>query len=215
MKNLPLLLVTIVGSVGMIVAIALVFSRPSTTSQPAVDQALLIGDTPQSKGPENAKVTIVEFSDFQCPACQSAQATVQQLLASHPEDVRLVYRHYPLTSIHPYAQLAAQATEVAARENKFWEYHDLLFATQDDWSKMRTLQQVKEQFGDYAQQIGIDKATFLSTIDSDEVKSKVLEDVTLGGQLNIDSTPTFFVNGQPAAPGSGLVETVNELLQAS
>lgn len=94
-----------------------------------------IGDAPV-RGDRNAKVTIVEFSDFQCPFCKQAVSTLDQVLEEYKGKVRLVYKHYPITSIHPNAQIAAEASECAREQNKFWEYHDLLFAQQTAWANL-------------------------------------------------------------------------------
>ncbi len=91
-----------------------------------------LGDSPV-QGAANAKVTIVEFSDFQCPFCERAFPTINQLMNDYKGKIKLVYKHYPLTSIHPYAQPAALAAECAREQNKFWEFHDLLFQNQNTW----------------------------------------------------------------------------------
>lgn len=100
----------------------------SNPFQPAAKK-IDAGNSP-AKGPANAKVTIVEFSDFQCPFCIRAIPTVQKILGAYKNDVRLYYKHFPLTSIHPFAQKAAEASECAKDQNKFWEYHDKLFSVQ-------------------------------------------------------------------------------------
>lgn len=91
-------------------------------------------DTDSQRGPKDAKVTIVEFSDFQCPYCSRAFPTVEQVMKDYNGKVRLVYKHFPLVSIHPHAQKAAEAAECAKAQGKFWEFHDQLFTTQTDWS---------------------------------------------------------------------------------
>lgn len=93
-----------------------------------------ITDPEHTKGSENPKVIIVEFSDFQCPACAGFTPFMEQVLNDYPENVALQYRHFPLDMIHPYADAAARAAEAAAAQGKFWEMHDLLFERQQDWS---------------------------------------------------------------------------------
>ncbi len=101
----------------------------------ALAEASQVRQSDYSKGGgEDAYVTIIEYSDFQCPACASVAPMLQQLAAAYPNDVRLVYRHFPLVSIHPNAQKAAEAAEAAGAQGKFWEYHDTLFANQADFA---------------------------------------------------------------------------------
>lgn len=94
-----------------------------------------IGDEP-NKGDKNPSVTIVEYSDFQCPFCQRAVPTMDQILLEYQEKVQLVYKHYPILSSHPNAQLASEASECAREQNKFWEYHDTLFTNQSQWAPL-------------------------------------------------------------------------------
>ena len=97
--------------------------------------ALTIG-TSSVKGPENAKITVVEFSDFQCPFCSRALPTVKQVMSEYKDNVRLVYKHLPLVSLHPRAHITAQAAECAKDQGKFWEFHDQLFEKQAEWSSL-------------------------------------------------------------------------------
>lgn len=99
-------------------------------------KVVTVADTDSSKGPKDAKVTIVEYSDFQCPYCSKAFPTINQVLKEYGTKVRFVYRHFPLVSIHPRAQKTAEAAECAKDQGKFWEYHDKLFATQTDWTSL-------------------------------------------------------------------------------
>ena len=97
-------------------------------------RVVTFAETDSSRGPKDAKVTIVEYSDFQCPYCSRAFPTVEQVMKDYNGKVRLVYKHFPLISIHPHAQKAAEAAECAKAQGKFWEFHDKLFTTQTDWS---------------------------------------------------------------------------------
>lgn len=213
MKNIPLLVITIIGTLVLIVALGIVFSKSSTEVE-EVDQAQLAGSARLAIGPESAPVTIVEFSDFQCEYCAIAAPAVKQVLAQNPDNVRFIYRHFPLMSIHQHAQLAAQASEASLEFNKFWEMHDLLFARQADWSKMQDKQAVKDLFIGFAVELGIDKDQFTAKIDSDPIKQVVLEDISLGNNIKVDSTPTFFVNGRKTAPGE-LQQAVTDILSSN
>ncbi len=144
------------------------------------------------KGAQNAVVTIVEFSDYQCPACKSYAPVLDEIINAFPNDVRLVYKHYPLRSIHPRADIAARAAEAAGAQGKFWEMTDLLFANQELWSRQAGTQ----AFEEYASTLGLNQAQFLSDLESDAAKNKVNNDVALGQSLMITGTPTFYVNGK-------------------
>jgi protein-disulfide isomerase len=139
-----------------------------------------------AKGPEGAPVTIVEFSDFQCPFCSRAKTTVDDVVKQYGDKVRLVFRHFPL-SFHQEAPKAAEASACAADQNKFWEYHDKLFANQaalkvDDLKKA-------------AADLGLDTARFNECLDSGKKAELVKKDTTDGEKAGVTGTPAFFING--------------------
>ncbi len=137
-------------------------------------------------------VKIVEFSDFQCPACLSVQAPLKDLLTKYEGKVEFVYRYFPLTQIHKNAQISAQAAEAAGMQDKFWQMHDKLFETQRDWEGIAD---PKETFITYAENIGLDKAKFKTDLESQVVKDAIAKDVLAANQNKISGTPTFYVNG--------------------
>jgi protein-disulfide isomerase len=145
-------------------------------------------------GNKDAKVTLVEYSDFQCPACKAYEDIVKQLRDSYsPEDLKFVYRHFPLRSIHPNADIAAQAAEAAGEEGKFWEMKSLLFEKQSEWEKEKD---PKGLFGAYAKSLGIDVGKFDEDLKADDdSKERVEKDYQSGVALDIASTPTFILNG--------------------
>jgi protein-disulfide isomerase len=212
MKNIPLLLGTLIVSLVAVVGVAMFFS--STAAPTQVDATQLLREGAPSKGPATAAVTIVEFSDFQCPACRAVQPMTKQLMATYPDSVRFVYRHFPLTQIHQYATLAAQAGEAANQHGKFWEFHDILFERQEEWAKLATEDEVKETFLKYGEELGIDKAVFQETIGSDQVKKNVADDLAAGSAIKISATPTFFLNGQQVTQAAlpQLLQTVGNLV---
>lgn len=161
------------------------------------------------KGPEDARITIVEYSDFECPACAAYYPIVQKLLETFPDDVRFVYRHLPLKSIHPNAERAAQAAEAAGRQNKFFEMHDLLFEKQDEWSSAEDFDAVLLE---YAKEIELDESQFATDIDSTEVAERVDGDVKAAYTLNLQSTPSFFVNGSKIQNPDGF-EAFKDLIE--
>lgn len=145
-------------------------------------------------GNKDAKVTLVEYSDFQCPACKAYEDIVKQIRDSYSaEDLRIVYRHFPLRSIHPNADLAAQAAEAAGEEGKFWEMKDELFKNQSEWSQEKD---PRGLFGAYAKAIGLDVAEFdEDLLPEDDSKERVEKDYQSGVALGVNSTPTFILNG--------------------
>ncbi len=212
MKNLPLLIGTLVVSVVLIAGIALLFSNqasPITGSQ--VDEAVLLQDASKSFGPVDAPVTLVEFSDFQCPACKASEPLVQAVMKQYPDQVRLVFRNLPLDSLHPYARIAAQAAQVAQAEGKFQPYAQILFEKQEIWSELDSLDLVKTTLTEYASELGIDSSTFLERMESPDVVAAVQKDVEVANKLNIMATPTFFVNGIQS-PAPELLDAVKEVL---
>ena len=210
MKNIPLLVGTLVVTLLLVVGVAYFFSSPSVSKK--VDQKILVGNTKNVRGSDNAKVTVVEFSDFQCPACGVDQPLVQQLLDKHGNEIRFVYRHFPLTQLHPNAMSAALAAQAAASFNQFWAYHDLLFANQGEWADLPT-DQAQQKFLDYASKLQIDKNEFSKRIDSSEAHQQITDDISDGTKAGLEATPTFFVNGQETAAPQ-LLSTVESMLKS-
>jgi len=154
------------------------------------------GGARHSKGKADAPVTIVEFSDFECPACGAAFPDLRNLVHSRP-DIRFVFRHFPLDSscnsavpraLHPDACLAAFAAECAGQQDRFWEYHDLLFTNQ------HTLD--RESLFRYARQLELSIPTFRACLDDPATRARIAEDVDAGVKAGIMSTPTLFINGR-------------------
>ena len=136
----------------------------------------------------DAAVTIVEFSDFECPFCVRVQPTLERVMEQYAGKVRLVYRHFPLTSIHPQAWKAAEASLCAGEQDRFWEYHDVLFAEQH----AMTVPDLKEK----ARRIGLAGAEFDACLDSARHSEAVRKDLLAGTAAGVSGTPAFFVNGR-------------------
>jgi protein-disulfide isomerase len=139
------------------------------------------------RGPAEAAVTLVEYGDFQCPHCGQAHLVLNELLARFDQDVRLVFRHFPLTQIHPDAQRAAEASEAAGAQGRFWEMHDALFENQDALDL--------ESIAEYAQEIGLDMTEFVRDLAAGVYTERVREDFLSGVRSGVNGTPTFFING--------------------
>ncbi len=147
------------------------------------------------KGNKDATVILMEYSDFQCPACKSREAILEPLIAEFSNHMKFVYRYYPLRNIHKNAQLSSQAAEAAGLQGKFWEMHGKLFETQSDWSELPN-SEAKIKFTEYAETIGLDLTKFEADLESEAVVDAVNEDYALAMAAKITGTPTFFLNGQ-------------------
>lgn len=151
-----------------------------------------VNDSDWYEGGKDATVTLVEYSDFQCPACGAYFPVVKSLSQNYGDKLKIIYRHYPLTQLHRNAQLAAQAAEAAGMQGKFFDMHDMLFSGQKDWSD---LADPTDTFVAYATQIGLNVDQFKADLTSSGVKDAIAQDVRGGNSANVDSTPTFFLNG--------------------
>ncbi len=148
-------------------------------------------------GNKDAQVTVVEFSDFQCPFCKRYfDETYQQVYDEYIKTgkVQFYYRHFPLSTIHPNAQKAAEASECANEQGKFWDYHNLLFRDQDTWSQ-KTGAEVSVAFIDLAGELGLDTTQFNTCLETGKYGQAVQDDAIAGGKVRVDGTPTFFING--------------------
>jgi protein-disulfide isomerase len=140
-----------------------------------------------SWGPEDAAVTIVEFGDFLCPYCRQARNVLYSLVEKYPEEVRVVYRHLPLETIHPRAQAAAEASECAADQGLFWEYHNRLFNNPQAFGD--------EDLRGHAREIGADGEVFDACVDNREHAARIDADAAAAAELGITGTPAFVING--------------------
>ena len=140
------------------------------------------------RGPDDAPVTLLEYGDFECPYCGQAESVIRELLAAHGDDVRYVWRHLPLNDVHPTAQLAAEASEAAAAQGRFWDMYDVLLAHQGEFSP--------RDLNRYAEQLGLDAELFRDELRRREYASRVSEDVASADESGVSGTPTFFINGR-------------------
>jgi Na+/H+ antiporter NhaA len=140
------------------------------------------------RGPDDAPVTLVEYGDFECPYCGQAEQVIRELLAEHGDDVRYVWRHLPLNDVHPTAQMAAEASEAAAAQGKFWEMYDTLLSHQGELSP--------RDLARHAQELGLDVDRFRDELRRREYAARVSEDVASADESGVSGTPTFFINGR-------------------
>jgi len=146
-----------------------------------------VATTGSAQGPADARVTVVEFSDYQCPYCQRAEPTIRQVLKQYDGRVRFVYKHFPLESIHPQARGAAEAAGCAEEQGKFWELHELMFAAPAGLEP--------SALQGYAKQLGLDVDDFTACLGERRHTARIDQDLADGQAAGVNSTPTFFVNG--------------------
>ncbi len=160
-----------------------------------------------TKGNVDGKVLIVEYGDFQCPSCAGAAPNVTALMEEYGDRVGLVFRNFPLTTIHPNARAASAVAEAAGLQGKFWEMHDLLYERQNDWSNQDITKRT-ETFNLYAEELDLNVEQFKTDIASAGVGQKISFDQALGKNAGVDATPTFFINGEKldAETSSGIVQ---------
>ncbi len=161
-----------------------------------------------SRGPVNAPVTIVEFGDFECPFCGGLHPTLQAVRRNYPDQVRIVFRQFPLIFTHQYAQKAAEASLCAHEQDRFWEFHDSLFENQEDIDVPALKRRAVE--------FGLDTARFDECLDSGEKWADAEADIEEGVNAAVFSTPTMFINGlimEGSHPYQNIVEVIESELE--
>ncbi len=147
-------------------------------------------------GTTTGKATLIEYGDFQCPACKSAYPNVKELTEKYKDKLTFIFRNLPLTTLHPNARAGAAAAEAAGLQGKYWEMHNMLYEQQDNWSSS-TAEKRTSYFEGYAQSIGIKNVdTFKSDMDSKRVASKINFDLALAKKINANATPTILLNNK-------------------
>ena len=177
----------------IIVGAVLLFSGGSASNnQKTADSSLLVRSESTQDGPADAKVTLVEFGDFQCPACKAIAPTIERIRTDYKGKILLVFRHFPLPS-HRNSKRAAQAAEAAGEQGKFWEMYAKIYENQDSWS---TVSDPVSTFVDYAKVLGLDAAKFEQEVRDNKFSDKINSDLNDGQSLGVNSTPTLYLNGE-------------------
>jgi protein-disulfide isomerase len=164
------------------------------------------------RGAVDGTVTLVEFGDFQCPACAAYEPLVRQVLADNKKTLKVVYKHFPLIQIHPNALLGAKAAEAAGVQGKFWEMHDMLYDKQAEWS---TGLNARDLIMTYAADLKLDTKKFAEDLTSKAVEDKVFAEAKEGTALGVQGTPTFFLNGKKITNPSSLEAFDKLILEAA
>lgn len=194
--------------IGLIVVLFLMWWGFGTyqANQNAVPYTQIENIGEHETGNLEGEITMVEFSDFQCPACKLQQAFVKSALANFPE-LKLIFKNFPLSSIHPRARVAAEAAESAGLQGKFWEMHDLLFENQEEWSN---LVNPKNKFVEYAQSLELNIEQFKTDLTNPAVIEKVNLDIAEANSLGINATPTFIIDGKKIQSDQDFLEAVGQ-----
>ena len=148
------------------------------------------------RGPSTAKVTLIEYGDYQCPPCSNSSRDIERLLAEYPRDVRFIYRHFP-TRRHRNAVAAAKAAEAAERQGRFWQMHAALFANQQQWYGAARPEQ---NFIGYAQQLRLDERRFRDALAAPELDRRIRTSHENGRSVGVRGAPAFFLNGKRLIP---------------
>lgn len=170
-------------------AVSSLFASLPTLDVPPVTDADWV------RGPADAPVTLIEYSDFQCPACAGVEPLMVFLEETHKETLRVVYRHFPLTAIHDKAQITAEAAEAAGAQGKFWEMHDLLFQRQREWAGLPA-DQMPQVLAGYAGELGLDVERFRRDLQEHTFGGKVTGQYQDAVRMGLPGTPSFIVNGR-------------------
>jgi protein-disulfide isomerase len=187
-------------------------SSQAEDAKPIDNVEALVHEDSHIQGPKNAKVTLVEFGDYQCPACGVAYPTVKQLQGEFGNNLRFVFRNFPL-QMHPNAQTAAEAAEAAGAQGKYFEMHDMLYDNQSKWADEKNPLDI---YKGYAKKLGLDVDKFAKAVQDKQFEKQIKKDSDDGYAVGVNSTPTFFINGVKQEGGLGyndFKDKINQVLQ--
>lgn len=205
-KNLPKIII-ITAIIALVGFVGYALTRPDGAlntagiERPKVEADVSKLSQGNFQGPVDAKVTLTEFGDYQCPACgQYHKVLKDNILPKYDGKIKFVFLNYPLVQIHSNAQSAAQAAEAAALQGKFWEMHDLLYEKQKDWENLKD---PKGKFESYAKDLGLNLDQFKQDYASQKITELINNQAALGDAFKLEGTPSFFVNGVQVDTKSG------------
>ncbi len=191
--------ILIVGVAIVVVAIVRLILSPSAGSIDAV--------AARTQGPAQARVNIVEFLDFECPACAKGAMEIKEYLTKHPGDIHLQIKYFPLMNMHRHALQVASYAECVSRQGKFWPFFDTLMPLQSQWSPLFSAEAIFDQI---AGQAGVDMAKLRACVSSEDVPTTIMNEKSLGISLGVKSTPTYFINNKMVVGYKSLVEELNK-----
>lgn len=179
------------------IAIVVVFSSSSSQTVSSDKQSALVRADSNKIEVKDAKVTLVEFGDYQCPACKAAQPTIEKIRSDYTGKITFVFRNFPLPQ-HQNAKVSSEAAEAAGEQGKYWEMNSLLYSQQNEWSE---LSNPIDKFVSYAKELNLNIDKFKQAIKDNKFDQKIKGDQTDGETLGVNSTPTFFLNGEKMVGG--------------
>ena len=191
-------IIFIVICLGILSAIIFVGKNNNSSSNYSGDPLTVITEGPIADhvfGSDSDKVVLIEYGDFQCPGCGSAYPIIKEVTEEYSDQLTFVFRNLPLTTIHPNALAAATAAEAAGLQGKYFEYHDLLYASQNAW-KDASVSDRTSLYAGYAEQLGLNVDTFTADLTNSTITDKINRDRSTASTLGIGSTPTFLLNGE-------------------
>ena len=230
-KSLPFIIIAIVLAAGVTALVIFSRNRGSSDSagafatNPPQAQTTTSSGTPQSSSNAptgfarpNVKVSspvvLEEYGDYQCPPCGQLHPMLKEIEREYGDQLRIVFRHFPLTKIHKNAMMAAQTAEAARNQGKFWEMHDRLYRNQNAW---KDLADARPTFIGYARELGLNVERLSREMDSPEVQQRITSDMQRGSGVGVTGTPTVFIDGQmlrfEATTPEGLRQGINYMLQ--
>ena len=196
----------------VIAGAAFLFIKGNPQSTTPADAGLLVRDNSDMTGDKNAKVTLVEFGDFQCPFCASMSPILKQIIDNYQgnKDFNFVFRNFPLPQ-HQYAKISAEAAEAAGAQGKYWEMNELIYANQNVWVPSPTPLDI---YAGYAQTLGLNVDQFRSDVQANKFSDKINTDLADGNALGVNSTPTLYLNGvkTPASNFTDLKSAIDAAL---
>ncbi len=194
--------------IGIIIVVFVGFLIVNSKDKAGAPETQTKGQATENVRGEGA-VTLVEYGDFQCPACAQYYPIVEQIVDKYAGEITFQFRNFPLVSIHPNAFAAARAGQAAAEQGKFWEMYDKLFSNQNDWGGSSSPMQ---NFEIYAGQLGLDKEQFKEDFASSATNDAIQADIAAGKKLEVQSTPTFVLNGKVIKNPSPTVDAFSEII---
>ena len=184
-----------------VLGILIIFSKSSELNVSKVDiNAIQIANKQNGNiadhtfGDSTSKVTLIEYGDFQCPPCREAYPRIKTITNQYKNQLRFVFRNFPIPTSHPNARAAAGAAEAAGLQGKYWEMHDEIYNTQSDWSNLSSTDRTNF-FSNHANKFGFDLAKFNTDMASKSVSDKINYDLAIGKKAGVDATPSFYLDG--------------------
>lgn len=180
-------------AIGALIGIFAIANSKSSSTPTSTQDPNEITETEHIRGNKDSKVVLLEYGDFQCPACAAFYPIIKQVESEYADRVAFVFRHFPLSNIHPNAFSASRAAEAAGAQGKFFEMHDILYERQQNWESQTNVQKI---FREYAQEIGLDANKFNDDYGGNSTTDIINSDIQKGKDQDVQATPTFFLNGQ-------------------